>query len=85
MNKIPCINCGKCSGCPEWIAIPKIFAMYNEYILNGDGEAFKEAYKQLGMSNASVCVCCGHCARQCPQKIEIPDELAKIVKLLETL
>ena len=53
----------------EWIAIPKIFEMYNMYIENGDKEALKAAYKSLGMSNASTCVCCGFCARQCPKPV----------------
>lgn len=83
MEKIECINCGRCGNCPEWIAIPKIFEMYNIYIENGDREAFKEAYKKLGMSNASTCVCCGFCARQCPKNIQIPDRLAEIAKLIK--
>lgn len=85
MERIDCIQCGRCSNCPEWIAIPKIFEMYNMYIENGDKEALKAAYKLLGMSNASTCVCCGFCARQCPKHIQIPDRLAEIAKIIDTL
>lgn len=82
---IPCTNCRYCSGCPEWIDIPKIFSMYNDYKISKNAASFKEKYEKLGMSNAASCVCCGHCMRHCPQGIKIPDRLAEINQLLKTL
>ncbi|MHA1727967.1 MAG: 4Fe-4S dicluster domain-containing protein, partial [Promethearchaeota archaeon] len=32
---------------------------------------------------ASLCIQCGECLEKCPQQIQIPDELQKVVLILE--
>lgn len=77
---VPCTGCEYCNVCPQEIAIPKIFSILNQMQLDGDSVKAKAAYKALGDHDASHCVQCGLCVEQCPQHIEIFEELAKIAK-----
>ncbi len=77
---VPCTGCDYCNVCPQQIAIPKIFAIANQYQLHGDYAKSKAEYQALAEHNADACVSCGLCAQQCPQHIDIPAELAKIAK-----
>ena len=77
---IPCTGCGYCSVCPNDIAIPDIFAMYNRAQLDGDGVRSQNEYRTLEERNQSGCVECGVCVSACPQHIEIPEELKKVHK-----
>ena len=75
---IPCTGCGYCNICPNEIAIPDIFAMYNRAQLDGDGVRSQNEYRALGDKNQSGCVECGACVAACPQHINIPEELKKV-------
>jgi predicted aldo/keto reductase-like oxidoreductase len=77
---IPCTACDYCSVCPQDIAISKIFAIRNQEQLDGDSVKMVNDYRALGEHDASHCVQCGLCVEQCPQHIEIFEELAKIAK-----
>lgn len=77
---VPCTACDYCNVCPQEIAIPKIFSIVNQMQLDGDSVKARTAYKELGEHDASHCVQCGLCVAQCPQHIEIFEELAKIAK-----
>ena len=79
---IPCTACGYCSLCPKQVAIPEIFKIYNQR--RSDGDTFKAvaSLKALGEHNATACVACGACVKECPQQINIPDKLASISKEL---
>ena len=77
---IPCTACDYCSVCPQEIAISKIFAIRNQEQLDGDSVKAAAAYKALGEQTAAKCVQCGQCVEQCPQNIQIFEELEKIHK-----
>ena len=77
---VPCTACDYCNVCPQEIAIPKIFAITNAVHAHGDFNRAKAEYQALGDHDASHCVQCGLCVQQCPQHIEIFEELAKIAK-----
>ena len=77
---INCTACGYCSVCPNDIAIPQIFAMYNRAQLDGDGVRSQNEYRALEERNQSGCIECGACVSACPQHIEIPEELKKVHK-----
>lgn len=79
---IPCTACDYCSVCPQEIAISKIFAIRNQEQLDGDSVKAEKAYKALGERTAEKCVQCGQCVEQCPQHIQIFEELEKIHKRL---
>ncbi len=74
---IGCTGCGYCLPCPQGVAIPEIFAIFNEYYSRQD-EAEIESYKERiqAESRAGLCAGCGRCEELCPQRLPI-------VKLLE--
>ena len=75
---VPCTGCDYCNVCPNEIAIPEIFRLYNQQEITGDYYGSRAAYKALGTKNAQSCVNCGLCAQQCPQQIPIPQKLKEI-------
>ncbi len=79
---VPCTGCNYCSVCPQGIAIPKVFGIFNRYMVDGAEKKARETYAALGDQNAASCVQCGACVEQCPQHIEIFQELAKVHKRL---
>jgi predicted aldo/keto reductase-like oxidoreductase len=63
------------------VAIPKVFAIYNNYKLSGNAEAFEKDYAALAPEEqAQECVSCMACVKKCPQSISIPAELKRITK-----
>lgn len=80
---IPCTGCRYCMDCPRGVDIPKIFAMYNKYMLSKDNVNYRLAYRSLdNRVKAAHCVSCGKCRPHCPQGIDIPARLAEIDKLV---
>ena len=78
---VPCTSCRYCMPCPVGVEIPTIFSFYNQHKLSGRANRFREQYFSIPEgSRADACVGCGHCVKVCPQKIRIPDELAKIAR-----
>lgn len=87
---IDCTKCGYCLRvCPEKINIPREFDMYNHDMLQGDdgltvtGLLFKNFIND-GNILPSACIECGACIPQCPQHIDIPEELKKVAARFET-
>lgn len=84
---IPCTKCNYCiAGCPMNIAIPELFAVYNELKkFPGTKQALKERYdrKVENHGKASECVGCKQCEEHCPQHIEITKWLEEIGKTFE--
>lgn len=77
---IPCTGCGYCQVCPQSIDIPGVFAIYNQYQLDGHSREAKQKYQALAEKNGASCVGCQTCVQQCPQAIDIPAELEKVHK-----
>lgn len=81
-NTIPCTGCRYCMDCPAGVDIPTVFKLYNEYAVSKYKSEFKDSYLALSEKNrAHNCVNCKVCMSQCPQKIQIPEEMSKIAKL----
>ena len=95
---IGCTSCKYCMPCPEGVNIPTMFNILNQFNQYGEGTraGFEGYYKTLpktpedleksGRPNtgaANLCAKCGECLEKCPQQIEIPDELEKIVEIFE--
>lgn len=78
LNQIPCTGCDYCNVCPEEVAIPKIFAIYNHFQSKGTWLYAVNDYRALGEHTAAKCISCGACVKMCPQHIPIFKELAKI-------
>ncbi len=80
------INCTACKYCielcPAGINIPAAFSLYNQYKLTNNKNLFAVYYDSIPESERPhKCIKCGLCKTNCPQNIEIPELLAKIVQL----
>lgn len=81
---VECTGCSYCTdGCPQNIAIPKYFEMYNEQkkLFRGQGwKPQKDNYLELTKTfgKASDCIECGQCEHICPQHLPIINHLKDI-------
>ena len=83
---VPCTACRYCMPCPVGVEIPRIFGLYNQYKAIGNPWLFSNNYGAIPKdSRADACVECGKCVKHCPQKIDIPAELKKIAREVESL
>lgn len=85
---IPCTSCRYCvEGCPQGIVIPEYFSLYNEEVRPTGTCAVtgRKAYEELGRTGgkAGECIKCGQCSSICPQHIDIPSMLEKVVSTFE--
>lgn len=84
---IPCTKCNYCTeGCPMNIAIPDVFAVYNNLKkFPATKQGLTEQYVGITEqhSKASECVQCKQCEEHCPQHIEITNWLGEIAKTFE--
>ncbi len=82
---IPCTGCSYCTeGCPQHIAIPRYFSLYNEDMR----EHLEEKGWTVNFSNyaaltekfgkAGDCIQCGQCESVCPQHLPIIENLQKV-------
>ena len=81
---VACTGCGYCmSHCPKKLAIPDYMSLYNEMARN-TGESWKmgHSYEAIAIKSAAAneCIDCKVCEKNCPQKLEIADVMAKIAK-----
>ncbi len=83
--KVDCTNCRYCMPCPNGVAIPDVFRIYNDAFIFDNLEGSKREYKFLieQNSDASKCVECGDCEKVCPQKLPIRDLLKEARAALE--
>ena len=83
MCAVPCSGCKYCLPCPNGVAIPDVFGIYNDLLMFGDEARAKMFYGWLDeKSRADQCIECEECLEKCPQHIEIPDWLKKAHEVL---
>lgn len=97
---IPCNDCKYCMPCPYGIDIPAILLHYNKCVNEGnvpesrqDGNyrrarrAFLVGYDRSvpKLRQADRCIGCSQCVSHCPQSIDIPKELQRIDRFVESL
>ena len=84
---IPCTACRYCTeGCPQQIAIPGYFNLYNTVQQFPDLLSNSKLYYGLiakSHGRASECLECGQCEAQCPQHIDIIDNLKLVAQTFE--
>ena len=83
MLGVKCTACGYCLPCAFGVDIPENFRVYNEFKMYGLTANAQAAYARL-VSSASACAECGACLPKCPQRIAIPETMAKIVSELDS-
>ncbi len=99
-DTIPCNDCKYCMPCPYGVDIPAILLHYNKCLNEGslpeDAQnpryrAARRAYlvgydrSVPKLRQASHCIGCGQCSPHCPQRIDIPAQLHRVDRLVETL
>ncbi len=85
--KVPCTACRYCvEGCPQQIAIPEYFALYNNEIVDKGNPEYKKQYEELAKEHgkASDCIECGQCEGACPQHLPVIDWLKKVSAVFES-
>ena len=85
---VPCTACRYCvDECPQKIAIPDYFAIYNNLKQFGPGEIIMALNYYASVSahqgKASDCLECGACEARCPQHLPIREYLKDVAKTLE--
>ncbi len=86
---IPCTGCSYCTeGCPQHIAIPKYFSLYNADMQEIKEKSWRpqgEYYTRLTMNfgKASDCLECGQCEQVCPQHLPIIRHLKDVAARFE--
>lgn len=89
-NVIPCTTCHYCEeGCPQHIAIPDYFALYNNAkanIAKGFSSQFVY-YLNLTATHgkAGDCTGCQQCEKACPQHIRITEHLKDVAKMFDSV
>lgn len=73
--KVLCTDCGYCLPCPQGVAIPRLFSLYNEASIYGIDMTRSYSSMQEQKHDASLCVECGQCLTACPQALPITEHL----------
>ncbi|MDE6300492.1 MAG: aldo/keto reductase [Muribaculaceae bacterium] len=97
---VACNDCKYCMPCPYGIDIPAILLHYNKCVNQGNvaegtqasnyaeaRRAFLVGYDRSvpRLRQASHCIGCNQCSPHCPQSIDIPKELHRIDRYVESL
>jgi predicted aldo/keto reductase-like oxidoreductase len=77
-NSIGCTACEYCLPCPNGVAIPEIFRLYNNNVVTGNSFVDKLVYSGGYLTKsrgADQCIECGDCEEKCPQSLPIIESL----------
>ena len=90
LRKVSCTGCRYCMPCPAKVDIPASFETYNNRHLFNKKLFYSALYvgNQGGITGgettlASQCINCKKCIKECPQNINIPEELKHVSKEFE--
>ena len=86
-SRVACTACRYCVlHCPTQIAIPDVFALYNELVRDPKNDwKVRPAYRALAekTASASSCIACRICEQNCPQRLPIADLIAEAAEAFE--
>jgi predicted aldo/keto reductase-like oxidoreductase len=91
LMQVGCTGCSYCMPCPAAVQIPTCFDIFNKLHMFGNVAEAKHFYNAFAEGTvlqrekgfASQCVECGECLEKCPQQIDIPEVLKRVVTELE--
>jgi predicted aldo/keto reductase-like oxidoreductase len=74
LSPVPCTACRYCVPCPQGVAIPEVFDLYNDAHMYQNLERQQFVYRTFwgDKERADQCTACGECVEKCPQGIDIP-------------
>jgi predicted aldo/keto reductase-like oxidoreductase len=84
MLKIDCTGCAYCMPCETGVNIPLNFSLYNDLFMFKNAEINLVHYNEMltPQQKASACTECGKCEEQCPQHLQIQEELKVVHRAL---
>lgn len=77
LQKVNCTGCRYCMPCPFEVRIPNVFRSWNSKSMNEGSNWIKAS--EIDYESAEKCTECGACMVHCPQHIQIPDMLKKVL------
>jgi predicted aldo/keto reductase-like oxidoreductase len=83
-NPVPCTTCGYCRPCPQGVAIPENFMLYNDMnSIQRQENMFRSLYAALPLEErAESCTACRECEERCPQEIKISEWMPRVHEAL---
>ncbi|MHA1776660.1 MAG: aldo/keto reductase [Promethearchaeia archaeon] len=89
---VPCTRCEYCMPCPSGVNIPMNLRVLNEAAWTGSAESMQGWFDSFAQTPeeledkpnngaAQLCIECMQCLDKCPQGIQIPDQLKKVVAI----
>ena len=82
---VPCTGCEYCAkGCPQNIAIPQYFSLYNELMREDmQKKGWTQSFSRYSLliekfGKAADCIACGQCESICPQHLTIIEYLKQV-------
>jgi predicted aldo/keto reductase-like oxidoreductase len=83
LSPIPCTECRYCLPCPQGVAIPWNFGLYNQGVMYDAAPAVRGQYKFMPEEKrADKCTACEECVEKCPQQIDIPKWISRVHRVL---
>ena len=81
---IRCTRCHYCMPCPNGVAIPQNFDLYNDGFVHQDLEVQRHIYERFldESERAGACTGCKACEEKCPQQLPISDWMTKVRAVL---
>lgn len=84
IRPVPCTQCEYCLPCPQGVAIPRVFRIYNDGVAYNNPARARRLHSHMeDGGNSLACIQCRECEPKCPQGIEIATWMPRIAEELK--